>query len=130
MPIFDTQKRDFEELLAQLKRYLSLQKELTLVQLTEKLTKLLATSVWLLLCVIFGAMILFYLMDALANALGDYLQNMAYGYLIVAGILCLCLLITYIQRHAWITNPILRYLCRLLLPGDSLADKNSNQSDA
>lgn len=128
--MFDTQKRDFEELVVQLKRYLSLQKELTLVQLTQKLTKLLAASVWLLLCVILGGMILFYLMDALANALGDYLDCMAYGYLIVAGLLCLILLITYTQRHAWITNPILRYLCQLLLPGDSVTNELSKKSDA
>ncbi len=129
MPIFDTPKRDFEELLAQLKHYLSLQKELTLVQLTEKLTKLLAAGVWLLLCFIFASMIVFYLMNAFAHALGDHLHNLAYGYLIVAGILCITLFIAYIQRHRWITNPILRYVCRLILPERSVADKVSKKSD-
>lgn len=130
MPIFDSPKRDFDELVAQIKRYLSLQKELTLVQLTEKLTKLLAAGAWLLVCVVFGGMIIFYLMNAMAHALGDYLHSMAYGCLIVAGLLCIVLLIGYIKRHAWITNPVLRYICRLLLPEDSVADEQSNQSDA
>lgn len=59
---------------------------------------------------LFGLAIVFFLAVFLALALGDILQNLSLGFLIVGGGLSLICLLIFLLRNTIITKPILKYL--------------------
>ena len=68
----DKSIENIQQLFAEFKKFLVLQKEYTKLELTEKLTILLSTLIMILVLTILGMVALFYLLFALAYILGKF----------------------------------------------------------
>ena len=101
------------QLIAEIKEYLELQRDLLKVEGVEKLT-ILISAFLVLISIILGGGALFYLLFALA-----YLLEPAIGLIGAFGIIgCVCLLILVVLvllRKQLIINPIVRFLYKLFL---------------
>ena len=102
------------QLIAEIKEYLELQRDLLKVEGVEKLTILISAFLVLMIRIILGGGALFYLLFALA-----YLLEPAIGLIGAFGIIgCVCLLILVVLvllRKQLIINPIVRFLYKLFL---------------
>ena len=102
------------QLIAEIKEYLELQRDLLKVEGVEKLTILISAFLVLMISIILGGGALFYLLFALA-----YLLEPAIGLIGAFGIIgCVCLLILVVLvllRKQLIINPIVRFLYKLFL---------------
>ena len=106
---------NFQHLIEEIKKYLALQKEYTKVELTEKLTILLATLVTVLLVSILGMIALFYFMFAIAYMIEPYVGGLGASFGIITGFCLFLLLLLYIYRKKIIFNPMVNFLARLFL---------------
>ena len=106
---------NFKELFAEIKKYLDLQKQYAKLELTEKLSVLIATLVIGGIVLAIGTIALLYLSFALAYVLAEYVGGMGTSLAIIATILLLILLIIYLARKSLIINPVINFLAKLFL---------------
>jgi|GEM_PF-5367622 len=105
----------FSEIYQELMSYIDLQKESSLMTLSERLS-LVAASVILgvaLLCV--GLGVLMFLSFAFVHLIASYVGGLWVAYLIMAGILILLMILLFIKRRSWIVNPLLGIFANILL---------------
>ena len=100
----DKSIENIQQLFAEFKKFLVLQKEYTKLELTEKLTILLSTLIMILVLTILGMVALFYLLFALAYILEP-----------LAGINVLLIAIIYFFRRQLIISPMVNFLANLFL---------------
>lgn len=106
---------NLQSLWAEIKNYLSLQKEYLLMDTAEKLTVLLSAVVIAVVCLTLGAMALFFLLFALAVWIGQIAGNEVLGFLIMGGLLLLLMVIAYAGRKKWIIQPLSRLVVDLFV---------------
>ena len=82
----DKSIENIQQLFAEFKKFLVLQKEYTKLELTEKLTILLSTLIMILVLTILGMVALFYLLFALAYILEPLVGGLMVSFGIIAGI--------------------------------------------
>ena len=116
---------NFRNLLEEAKRYLSLQKEYALMDTADKLTVILSTVAIAAVCIILGAMILFFLTFALAYWIGNITGNLSIGFISIAAFLLLMLFIVYQKRNAWIIQPLARMMVRLFVNKEQVNNEQS-----
>lgn len=116
---------NFRKLLEEAKRYLSLQKEYALMDTADKLTVILSTVAIAAVCIILGAMILFFLTFALAYWIGNITGNLSIGFISIAAFLLLMLFIVYQKRNAWIIQPLARMMVRLFVNKEQVNNEQS-----
>lgn len=116
---------NFRKLLEEAKRYLSLQKEYALMDTADKLTVILSTVAIAAVCIILGAMILFFLTFALAYWIGNITGNPSIGFISIAAFLLLILFIVYQKRNAWIIQPLARMMVRLFVNKEQVNNEQS-----
>ncbi len=116
---------NFRKLLEEAKRYLSLQKEYALMDTADKLTVILSTVAIAAVCIILGAMILFFLTFALAYWIGNITGNLSIGFISIAAFLLLMLFIVYQKRNAWIIQPLARMMVRLFVNKEQVKNEQS-----
>lgn len=104
---------NFSELLHEVKRYVGLQKSFIMLDTADKLTVILSTVAIAVVCFVIGAMILFFLTFALAYWIGQITDNMAFGFLCIAAIQLILLLIAWRKRNDWIIQPLARMMARI-----------------
>jgi uncharacterized protein YqhQ len=104
---------NFSELLQEVKRYVSLQKSFIMLDTADKLTVILSTVAIAVVCFVIGAMVLFFLTFALAYWIGQIANNMAFGFLCIAAIQLILLLIAWRKRNDWIIQPLARMMARI-----------------
>lgn len=102
------------KLWAELREYLDLKIEYAKLTAAEKLAILFATFVLIMICLVFGVVILFYLTLAAANWIGESL-GMPLAYSIMVGFYILLLVLTVVFKRALIFNPIARIVSKLIL---------------
>lgn len=102
------------KLWSELREYLDLKIEYTKLTAAEKLSILFATFVMIMVCLVFGVVILFYLTLAAANWIGESL-GMPLAYSIMVGFYILLLVLTVVFKRALIFNPISRIISKLIL---------------
>lgn len=102
-------------LVQEVKHYLELQKEYAKLNTAEKGTIVAATLLIIMVCILLGGIALLLAMFAGAYYLGDLLNNLPAGFGIMAGSMLLLLLLFYMNRKRWITEPIARFMSRTLL---------------
>lgn len=108
---------NLQSLWAEIKNYLSLQKEYLLMDTAEKLTVLLSAVAIAVVCLTLGAMALFFLLFALAVWIGQIAGNEVLGFLIMGGLLLLLMVIAYAGRKKWIIQPLSRLVVDLFVEG-------------
>ena len=116
---------NFRKLLEEAKRYLSLQKEYALMDTADKLTVILSTVAIAAVCIILGAMILFFLTFALAYLIGNITGNLSIGFISIAAFLLFMLFIVYQKRNAWIIQPLARMMVRLFVNKEQVNNEQS-----
>lgn len=116
---------NFRNLLEEAKRYLSLQKEYALMDTADKLTVILSTVAIAAVCIILGAMILFFLTFALAYWIGNITGNLSIGFISIAAFLLFMLFIVYQKRNAWIIQPLARMMVRLFVNKEQVNNEQS-----
>ena len=111
----DKSIENIQQLFAEFKKFLVLQKEYTKLELTEKLTILLSTLIMILVLTILGMVALFYLLFALAYILEPLVGGLMVSFGIIAGInIILIAVINFFSRQL-IISPIVNFLANLFL---------------
>lgn len=105
----------YEELWAELKKYLTLQIDYAKLTTVEKLVVLLSAIAMVAVMLILGACVLFYLSFAVVFMLSDAIGSTWGAYLIVSGIFLVLMLVVYALRQKLILDPLSRFLTRLFL---------------
>ena len=105
----------YEELWAELKKYLTLQIDYAKLTTVEKLVVLLSAIAMVAVMLILGACVLFYLSFAVVFMLSDAIGSTWGAYLIVSGIFLVLMLVVYALRQKLILDPVSRFLTRLCL---------------
>ena len=105
----------YEELWAELKKYLTLQIDYAKLTTVEKLVVLLSAIAMVAVILILGACVLFYLSFAVVFMLSDAIGSTWGAYLIVSGIFLVLMLVVYALRQKLILDPVSRFLTRLFL---------------
>lgn len=105
----------YEELWAELKKYLTLQIDYAKLTAVEKLVVLLSAIAMVAVMLILGACVLFYLSFAVVFMLSDAIGSTWAAYLIVSGIFMVLMLVVYAMRQKLILDPVSRFLTRLFL---------------
>ena len=111
----DKSIENIQQLFAEFKKFLVLQKEYTKLELTEKLTILLSTLIMILVLTILGMVALFYLLCALAYILEPLVGGLMVSFGIIAGINVLLIAIIYFFRRQLIISPMVNFLANLFL---------------
>ena len=111
----DKSIENIQQLFAEFKKFLVLQKEYTKLELTEKLTILLSTLIMILVLTILGMVALFYLLFALAYILEPLVGGSMVSFGIIAGINVLLIAIIYFFRRQLIISPMVNFLANLFL---------------
>ena len=111
----DKSIENIQQLFAEFKKFLVLQKEYTKLELTEKLTILLSTLIMILVLTILGMVALFYLLFALAYILEPLVGGLMVSFGIIAGINVLLIAIIYFFRRQLIISPMVNFLANLFL---------------
>lgn len=110
-----------KEFLHEGKQYANLQKELIQLIVAEKLSILLTKAFGALVAIILMAMIIFFPLMALAAWIGQ-LTTPAVGYLVVALLVLLILIIIYINRQKLIEEPITKTVTAIIAPEKSIEE--------
>ena len=105
----------YEELWAELKKYLTLQIDYAKLTTVEKLVVLLSAIAMVAVMLILGACVRFYLSFAVVFMLSDAIGSTWGAYLIVSGIFLVLMLVVYALRQKLILDPVSRFLTRLFL---------------
>ncbi len=101
------------------KGYLELQKEYMTLDAAEKLIVLLSAAALGAICLVIGAMALFFLLFALAAWVGQLSGSVALGFLIMGVVLLLLMAIVYFKRKQWIVQPLARLVVGLFVHDDN-----------
>lgn len=110
--------RDLHVITQEVKHYLQLQKRYMALDAVEKVTRLLSAVAVAVVCLILGAMILFFALYALAEWIGALLGSAAAGFLIVAIILLVMAMVFFSHRQQWVVQPLARLMAGLFLEGE------------
>lgn len=108
---------NYKEILAKLKQLLTLQLDYSKLTLAEKLTVLLSRMLLVLVCVLCGLFVLFFLSSALVSWLTQWFP-VDVANLVVAGVLLVLLLIVVALRKPLIVTPITRFVVALFFTGE------------
>ena len=114
MPTYD----NFEQLYAEIKKYLFLQTEYAKTAFVEKLTILLSTLFIVTLVILLAFVVLFYLCFALAYALEPVLGSLALSFTVISVIYVLLIVLLVINRKRFVINPLVRFLSSLFLKNE------------
>lgn len=114
---------DLNALSQEVKHYLHLQKRYLALDAVEKVTRLLSAVAVAVVCLILGAMILFFTLYALAEWIGTLLGSTAAGFLIVAILLLIMALVFFSHRQQWVVQPMARLMAELFLDNDEEEDE-------
>ncbi|MCD8167584.1 MAG: phage holin family protein [Bacteroides sp.] len=104
---------NFQELFAEVKKYLELQKEYTKLELVEKLSILFSMPIMILVVVVLALLALFYLSLALAYILEPYVGGLKFSFLIIGGINLLFMICMVAFKKRLFIDPMVRFLSNL-----------------
>lgn len=115
--MFSTDKTidNLQALMAEVKRYVDLQKDYVKLDITHKLTVLLSTLILILVLVVLGMIALFYLSFTLAYVLEPIVGGLMASYAIITGGILLIGVLVYWNRRRLIIQPLTNFLANLLL---------------
>lgn len=119
-----------QKLLLELKNYYLLQKKFIRLDTAEKLTVILSAIGIALIILILVALICFFGTLALAFYLGNVLDNVPLGFILVAAFLVLVLLVFYVKRKAFVIEPIARFIGQLFIPEQNQEDHGTEDQNA
>lgn len=111
----DKNIENIQQLYEDIKKYITLQKEYTKLEVIEKLTILISTLIMVLALIILGMISLFYLLFALAYILEPVVGGLHISFTIIAGINILLIIGVICLRKRLIIKPMVSFLTNLFL---------------
>ena len=106
---------NIKDIILELKNYLNLQKKYLAIDAAEKTTIILSAVAIAAICILLGGIILLFFTFALAFWIGDLLNSPPLGFLSMAIIIALILLLFYCKRKAWVIQPLARMAAKLFV---------------
>ncbi len=106
---------NLQGLVAEIKKYIDLQKDYVKLDITHKLTVLLSTLILILILVVLGMIALFYLSFTLAYVLEPHVGGLTNSYAIITGGILMLGLLVYVCRQRIIIRPLTNFLANLFL---------------
>ncbi|MBP1637544.1 MAG: hypothetical protein H6Q18_333 [Bacteroidetes bacterium] len=116
----------FTQLFSEVKDYVKLQGEYVKIELVEKMTKLIATLLFIIIALVLVMGLLFYLLFSLAYALAPSLGFIA-SFGIISGIYLVLLAVLMLFRKQLIVNPLLRMIVNLFYEKPNDGNETDNQ---
>lgn len=107
-----------QQLFLEFRKYLKLQKEYTILEVTEKVSKLISALILFLVIVILGTVALFYASFALAYILEPLVGSLMLSYSILACFHILLVIVAIIYRKQLIINPMVNYIARIFIDNE------------
>lgn len=108
MIFFEDTQRLMRSLLDEGKHYADLQKMAIKKDVSQGLGHLLSALAVSFVVILLLSIILLFVSVALAFWFGHLLQNTAWGFAIMGAVFCLLLLLVFVKRKAWISQPLHR----------------------
>lgn len=115
MFIGETNIQSIKQLIQALKEYLEMQKEYTRLELTEKLTILFSTLIFIIILIVLGILVLFYLSFSLIYFLAPYVGGLLISYALMAGVILLFIFLIAVFRKKLIYDPMANFMAQLFL---------------
>jgi hypothetical protein len=106
---------DIKQIILEVKHYLNLQKKYLAIDAAEKTTVILSAVTIAAICILLGGIVLFFITFALAYWLGDMFISLPLGFLTMAVIVALLLVLFYWKRNAWVIQPLARMTAKLFV---------------
>lgn len=106
-------------LIAEVKRYLELEKRYIAMDAADKMTVLLSAVATGAVCFVIVAMVLFFVLMATALWVGQVAGNIAIGFLAMSLVLLLLLVLFWMKRKDWIVQPLARLMVSLFVREDT-----------
>jgi len=106
---------NFQQLYADVKKYVELQTEYVKVEFVEKLSILLSTFLIVVLAIILLVAALFYMFFSLAYALLPLVGSLALSFCIISCIYFILIGFLFLFRKKIIINPLVKFLSKLFL---------------
>ncbi len=103
------------KLFASLKTYLGLQKEYAMLELTEKLSRLLTALILGAILFVMGIFTVFFLALALSSLITLLTGSTVISYLVMALLFIIACAVFYRMRHKWLAVPLTNFFTNLLL---------------
>ena len=115
--MFDNDKSidNLQQIFAEVKRYLELQKEYAMLDIVEKLIIILSTLISIFVFLTLAMIALLYLSFTFAHLMAPYVGGLQGSYAIITGIIILLIIIVIILRKRLIVQPLTNFLAKLLL---------------
>lgn len=107
--------KKIQNLIVALKKYLGLQRDYVMLELTEKLTLLLTALVLGAILFVVGIIIVIFISLTLAAVLTEVLGSNILAYGIIALLFIALGIMIYIMRGKWIITPLTNFFANLLL---------------
>ncbi len=111
----DESKENLQQIFAEVKRYLKLQKEYAMLDIVEKLIIILSTIISVFVFIILGMIALLYLSFTLAHLMAPYVGGLEGSFAIITGIIILLIIIVILLRKKIIVQPLTNFLAKILL---------------
>lgn len=106
---------DIREIILEVKHYLNLQKKYLAIDAAEKTTIILSAVAIAAICILLSSITLLLGTFALAYWIGDLLDSLPLGFLAMAFIIALLLLLFYCKRKTWIVQPLARMMAQMFV---------------
>lgn len=110
--------KTLEDLIAEIKRYVELQKRFVTLDFVSKLVVLLSALILGTILFLIGAVAFILIAFCLASLVGDLTGSMTIGYASVAGVFVVLAIIVFANRNKLITAHVLNFLSNLFLSGN------------
>ena len=118
---------NLQDLLAECKKYMELQKDYLKLDLVEKLTILISTLILICVLIVLGMTALFYFSFMLVYTIDSFVNNIIASYAIISGCILLLGIAIYIFRQKIIFQPMVNFLARLFLEDKDKEENNPKQ---
>lgn len=113
-------------LIAEVRKYIDLQKRSLQIDFVCKISKLISAMVIGSILFLLGAIILIFVSITLSSFLEPYITNSAGRYFILVGVYIMIGMLVYSKRQSWIEIPITNYIAQLFL---SEQEDNGNDTE-
>ena len=111
----DKSIEDLQQLFAEVKKFLALQKQYTLLEVAEKLTILLSTLILILIVIILSMVALFYLSFTFAYLLAPVLGSTMLSFALITALVILLTIVIIQFRRKLIINPMAKFIANLFI---------------
>lgn len=113
-----------QQLFVEVKKYLSLQKRYTQLEIAEKLTILLSTLILVLIVIILSMVALFYLSFTFAYWLAPVFGSVVASFALITAFIILLAITVIVFRQKFIINPMARFIASLFIPKTTKEEEN------